>query len=500
MLIILFICALFRTLHGAPVNGFPALDLRDPQVHLGDRGVSDIIVSCFATIFACTWSAVHPNIPAPTDCGWTRFKRQFVTMVYALLVPEVITAWALRQRLAAKKIVDEYNICVATNKSQEKPILFVEMIRTMFHDSSLPPTLKDGEVPQWTLAHGFLVQMGGFMLSKGGRPIQTLSANNTARVDKEATIKWNIENGIIDPPLITQEDIKDRSKGDTISKTLIILQTTWFIVQCIARWTNRLPVTELEVVTLGFAMLNGITYALWWHKPQNVGRPVYLEIRKTRSDATRNEPESSTINETPRASDTESEFILPHPSPRKQSWWFRRKLREQIEDRMPTAPWTLLWRVPLLLIEALLLPLDKIAKHEVRTVVKRGNLCVPMFYSDSAGMFQVYKTTAVIGVLFGSVHLISSWFLDFPSVQEMWLWRVSAVVITVGPVFLGLWQSMHYFSGLWGGFMIRGFAIIMGSLYIISRIIILILSLISLRALPVGAFQTIQWTTFIPHV
>jgi hypothetical protein len=116
MLIILFICALFRTLHGAPANGFPALDLRDPQVHLGDRGVSDIIISCFATIFACTWSAVHPNIPAPTDCGWTRFKRQFVTMVYALLVPEVITAWALRQRLAAKKIVDEYNIYVATSR------------------------------------------------------------------------------------------------------------------------------------------------------------------------------------------------------------------------------------------------------------------------------------------------------------------------------------------------------------------------------------------------
>jgi hypothetical protein len=122
--------------------------------------------------------------------------------------------------------------------------------------------------------------MGGFLLSEDGRPTQIL-AGESAR-DQESRIIWNIQNGRIDPPRLTEEDIKDRSKGDAISKTFIILQTTWFIVQCIARWSQRLPVTELEVVTLGFALLNGITYGLWWNKPQNVGRPVLLEIKKQR--------------------------------------------------------------------------------------------------------------------------------------------------------------------------------------------------------------------------
>jgi hypothetical protein len=118
MSIVLLLLALTRTLHGSPVAPTsPAVSApgpRDTQVHFGARGVNDIIISCFATIFACTWSAVHPNIPAPTDCWWTCFKRQVLTMIYALLAPEAVTAWALRQRLAARTIADEYNQEVAT--------------------------------------------------------------------------------------------------------------------------------------------------------------------------------------------------------------------------------------------------------------------------------------------------------------------------------------------------------------------------------------------------
>ncbi|KAF8173475.1 hypothetical protein BJ912DRAFT_822147, partial [Pholiota molesta] len=203
------------------------------------RTVNDIVISCLATIFACTWSAIHPNIPAITDSAWHSFHRWVTIMICALLAPEWMTYWAVQQRLGAKKIMDD---------------------------------------PQWTLAHGFFLQMGGFMLCESGRPVQTLLDHNWRHKD-ETTLTWNIQQKVIDPPRITEEDIKDRSKGDAISKTFIVLQTTWFVVQCIARWSQRLPLTELEVVTLGFAMLNGITYIAWWDKPQNVGRPVFLESK-----------------------------------------------------------------------------------------------------------------------------------------------------------------------------------------------------------------------------
>ena len=39
-----------------------------------------------------------------------------------------------------------------------------------------------------------------------------------------------------------------------------------------------------------------------------------------------------------------------------------------------------------------------------------------------------------------------------------------------------------------------------GILYTISRAVTLVLAFISLRDLPPGAYETVHWTTFIPHV
>lgn len=84
------------------------------------RSVWDIVRSCLTVIFACTWVALHPNISAPietTDKGrlqkcW-RATRQFISrklllFVIALLVPEYILAWAIRQRLVAAKIAKHH--------------------------------------------------------------------------------------------------------------------------------------------------------------------------------------------------------------------------------------------------------------------------------------------------------------------------------------------------------------------------------------------------------
>ena len=77
-------------------------------------------------------------------------------------------------------------------------------------------------------------------------------------------------------PKITVADIKDRSKSNFLSKLVTIVQTTWFILQCIARHRRHLALTELELVTLALASLNAITYAFWWHKPLGVEEPVRI--------------------------------------------------------------------------------------------------------------------------------------------------------------------------------------------------------------------------------
>ena len=39
-----------------------------------------------------------------------------------------------------------------------------------------------------------------------------------------------------------------------------------------------------------------------------------------------------------------------------------------------------------------------------------------------------------------------------------------------------------------------------GTLYIIARAVTLVLAFMSLRELPLGTYETVHWTTFIPHI
>ncbi|KAG6913623.1 hypothetical protein DXG01_005517, partial [Tephrocybe rancida] len=55
---------------------------------------------------------------------------------------------------------------------------------------------------------------------------------------------------------ISKEDILDRSKGDILSKAIVLLQVSWFILQVLARAIQRLPITQLEIATIAFATLN----------------------------------------------------------------------------------------------------------------------------------------------------------------------------------------------------------------------------------------------------
>ena len=52
----------------------------------------------------------------------------------------------------------------------------------------------------------------------------------------------------------SEAEIQDKSKGDRLSITLALTQTTWFILQCISRAIEGFAMTELEVATCAFAI------------------------------------------------------------------------------------------------------------------------------------------------------------------------------------------------------------------------------------------------------
>jgi hypothetical protein len=112
--------------------------------------------------------------------------------------------------------------------------------------------------------------MGGFTLIDPDQKDAEPNEQNTVVL----TVDYLKDNPDIAIPAISVASIEDRSKGDALSKIIAILQTTWFIVQCVARGQQRMALTELELVTLALASLNAVTYAIWWHKPLGVKDPI----------------------------------------------------------------------------------------------------------------------------------------------------------------------------------------------------------------------------------
>ena len=72
------------------------------------RSITDILWSCFATLFACTWLSVHPNMPGPDEGFWKVALRRLELMFWALICPELIIGWAFKQWLAARWSRDQY--------------------------------------------------------------------------------------------------------------------------------------------------------------------------------------------------------------------------------------------------------------------------------------------------------------------------------------------------------------------------------------------------------
>jgi hypothetical protein len=143
--------------------------------------------------------------------------------------------------------------------------------------------------------------MGGFTLhDERGTPLRILEPIELENLSEAGKIEW---------PSITEKQIQDRSKGDYLSKGIVLMQTSWFITQCIVRGANWLEVTELEVATLAFAAMTGVTYFLWWNKPFDVrcSVPMYLlkgEKEKGHSESQRILSVSPTANPV---------SVSPHP-------------------------------------------------------------------------------------------------------------------------------------------------------------------------------------------
>jgi hypothetical protein len=78
-------------------------------------------------------------------------------------------------------------------------------------------------------------------------------------------------------PSVPLSEIKDKSKTDEMGKLLACIQALWMVIQIITRLASGMPITLLEITTMGHVLCALIIYALWWYKPRWINEPTRLE-------------------------------------------------------------------------------------------------------------------------------------------------------------------------------------------------------------------------------
>ena len=380
--------------------------------------------------------------------------------------------------------------------------------------------------------------MGGFVLYDGDENvIQTLSIERLEALASEGKIRW---------PCISVDEIMDRSKRDVFSKGFAVLQTTWFITQCIARAVYGLTITELEIATLAFAVLNGLLSFLWWNKPQDVTCPAPIYLCHPSSESKREAGMQTTDAEHGENLDHDLSFIHSDSSCTtkmscdeglisENDQLFEKEMESTSLQRTTTFARYIsrLGRMVWCSIYIVWQPVIHMAT--CNTITESRPLSVPTFYAPYTDPLnddsKVYSSwfhnseslsaiiSIIVGILFGGIHCIA-WSFTFLSTAERSIWTSSSVIITVVPFAWGTFEviavpfrliikrwrdpnSKSVGKSLRTSYL-RKFHEFTGTItwvvYFASRAALLILPVIALRSLSPDSLLDINWSTYIPHI
>lgn len=347
------------------------------QAASSHRSTWDITSNCLTTVFACTWSVQHLNIPSlQRDDVWRRTWRSFKWMMITVLFPELIIIHAILEfQLALQSL--------RLLKENNKPIELPWWLK--------PPLSREIETnlesrrfrsPKWTLTHCYYGNMGGFYYEQrfGARRRFPITAHQLAE-----------EEGY-DIPVISKEEIEDKSKLDWFAKTVAALSILQLALSLIVRKAQGLAFSQLETLTLGLAVCGSVIYLLYIYKPQSVGTSTplgeraeggHLMFRRTYDSLWRilTNDSSNKVLKQRMGSGTVIRFPNSMPS-------------EYMPDRIP-------------------------------------NDNIPIFESWNAhpGLLLL----AFASGAFGALHAIA-WNFEFPSTVEKIFWQAATVVAAASPV------------------------------------------------------------------
>ncbi|KAI0198855.1 hypothetical protein F4808DRAFT_472512 [Astrocystis sublimbata] len=205
-----------------------------------ERGTLTLVYSCLITIFACTWTVLHLNVPGLKDGPWEIAIRKAKWMAITILFPEFIFSKAICDLRLALYDLREFD----------------KQARGNYHQN-------------WTITHAHLANMGGVVYQaryEWYQPLTGVMLGSRYTWDEHPLLGF----------ILDKKDIEDKRKADLLLRSLTVLQASWVIVTAIARSASGLPVSQLEIATSAFSLFAAATYTACWWKPKDVSKPIRI--------------------------------------------------------------------------------------------------------------------------------------------------------------------------------------------------------------------------------
>ena len=495
------------------------------------QGTISILYSCLSTLYICTWSSLHMNIPPENfpAGGWPIAK--LLLMMAATTSPELILLVSLKERRNATRML----------AAPHWP----------FRDKSL--------------THAFYVEMRGIRLR--------FASGERMSLDPQC-LRLAVGAGILDVLSLSKDEIRDKSKASWFTKSFLLAQLAYFLMQMIGRRAFNLLVTPIELLTLGILICAGLTYATWWSKPLDVSTATEIHVGEwTTFFGPLDSYKGLGLSPNYRKISQEVDHMLPEFKSRSeisQRHTEQRKMKTLSQLKLLLAPNGAQWsgdswkrvakcylesfvvyprtlylvcdnvlsrgwdsleihlkelyplsfpskdldesRALIRCLEALLLiqeSVDLQDKNFLHDFLFRGFLQMmgvpetPLTSSREPSSPSDFDATTLIvfcgaSLLFVACDLLA-WNFDFPTTVELWMWRIASICCILLPITLVVastpYRPIAYF---------HTWPILVGGTfwycYAISRTYLIVAVLISFRSMPAGAFAKVDWTAYVPHI
>lgn len=422
------------------------------------RGTLSLVITCFVTIFLCTWVVIHPRVYKSRLFG-ALYK--ITLFIKAILAPEFIAVEGLQEWTQCRRMKSD---CVKIAGDDFKLIhaFYISMLALRYRTPR-------GDRVIWPNQYVWLLQ-------------QRL-------IDWRDHASWGLDERVI----------RDKSSADSAAKLVALCQALWFVAQSVMRTAHGLPLSQLESMTLSYIPLFAATYFFWWVKPKDIKTPSIVDLPDML-------PEQRVIFDSMAISKNFDDEGLKEQVSLWNVWYLTpRVFEKEAEDRAAKAvtvvPTKKTQDVPQKEERR-----NQNIEHEVdieegiirdqgvpQTQTTAKEIVVGHWDPDLY-LSKLWPAICLFAVSFGALHLIS-WNTVFPTRVELWLWRIAALVSIFSMLIFIHFEKVVF---RWGG-LLTIISLASPAFYFLSRIVMMGEVIAALRAEDPAIYETYVASTYWIH-